>query len=79
MSSTFSVRGFLFAILCYAVVPHANAALICATPPSPGSWDLADNAQIDIPITFDVGDIATVAYSVTQASIKITHTYAGDL
>lgn len=40
---------------------------------------MADNATIDIPINFDVGDVATSAYSASSVKIKMTHTYAGDL
>jgi subtilisin-like proprotein convertase family protein len=71
--------GVFSLLLSITLLENSYAALICATPPAPGSWDLADNAQIDIPITFDVGDTATIAYTVTQASVKITHTYAWDL
>ena len=57
----------------------ASAVKICEVPSQAGEWDLADNASIDIGISFDVGDVATAAYSANGASVNITHTFPGDL
>lgn len=56
-----------------------NAVEICEIPPQAGAWDLADNATIDIPIGFDVEDVATDAYAVDVVKVNMSHTYAGDL
>jgi len=60
-------------------IPNIYAVQICETPSQLGVWDLADNATIDIPISFDVGDVATAAYAANSVQVDITHTYAGDL
>ncbi|KAG1707638.1 Pesticidal crystal protein Cry22Aa [Nymphon striatum] len=84
ISSIVSARNsktFKFTIVFVSLTasPVALAVEICETPTIPGQWDLADNATIDIPVKFDVGDVATTAYAATSVKVDITHTYAGDL
>jgi hypothetical protein len=79
MGTCFSLRASLFLALLSLSVPQSHAVLLCDGPNVPGQWDLADNAQIDLPITYDVGDASTSAFTVSQVQIRATHTYAGDL
>lgn len=72
-----AIGGAVFALT--LVSNQAMAYQYCAQLPAPGAWDLADNAILNIPMDFNLGDEDTNLLAFDNASVKIDHTYAGDL